>query len=402
MNRMNFKHLALLLLLGSLSFSLGSCTGNSLTSTMSSQTESTMSEILMVSELSHDLLENPAYVRWIGRTSYDESSDYMNFYNTGTGFAISFVGTELKVNISCTHSDSSYQRPYFTVSVDDEVAPEGRVVSLHEPISEVTLVSGLEYGPHTLTFMKRSEPIDSETGINEIWTDGYFTEPSEASSFKVLIVGGSGISGHGNLGYQGQTRTTANSDGLQAFGYLAAASFNADVQFISASGWGLKWGYNISNRNGTVNIRTAFDKIGIGDDEELIDIDYDPLSFIPDFIIVNIGGNDFTSYVLNQTGAELTAAKAEFRSSVTEFVSTMHNLYPSAMILWTHTGSQNGAEAETAIGDLDSKHNYTRIVLIRQVGEGDDPIGADNHASLVTHQKNAEILIAVMNEILGN
>jgi len=341
-------------------------------------------------------------VRWIGRTYYDHSTNYMNFYNTGTGFAIRFVGTELKINISCTNSDSSYRRPYFTVSVDDETAPNGSIVSLHDPVSEVTLVSGLEYGPHTLTFMKRSEPIDSETAINQITTDGYFTSPTEASSFKVLIVGGSGISGHGNLGSQGQTRTTANSDGMQAFGFLAAASFNADTQFISASGWGLKWGYNDSNRNGTINIRTAFDKVGIGDDEELIDINYDPQLFIPDFIIVNIGGNDFTSYVLNQTGAELTQAKAEFRDAVTEFVSTMHQLYPNTMILWTHTGSQNGAEAETAIGDLDSKHNYTRIVIIRQVGEGDDPIGADNHASLVTHQKNAEILIQVMNDILNN
>jgi len=378
-------HLLLLFL-----FSFIACDESSTTSAVASTDESTASS---VSALSETLLTDSQYVRWIGRTYYDAERKQMFFYHTGTGFTVTFVGTELSIELLATNSGSNYLRPYFLVSVDEEVAPEGSVITTYEPDTTLTLVQGLEYGVHQVTFLKRSEPIDSETAIKSIVTDGHLLPPSSAPDYKVLIIGGSGISGHGDIGQQGQARTTANSDSLQAFGYLVARSMNADFQFVSASGWGLKWGYNPTNDHGTVNIRTAFDTVGIDDNEELIDIPYDPLLFVPDVVVVNIGGNDFSAYISKLSGTDLIEAKALFRGAVTEFVSYLHELYPDALVIWTHTGSQNGTEAQAAIGDLDPKHYYTVVLEIKQVGEDGDPIGADNHASVVTHARNAQIVL---------
>jgi hypothetical protein len=349
-----------------------------------------------ISSLKELSLNDSPLVRWIGRTHYDEIESARKFYYTGTGFVVKFIGTELTITLSGTNTDVSTKRPYFTVSVDDEVAPVGRTFILTQPEMTLTVAEGLTYGEHTVTFLKRSEAEDSTNSISSISTDGFFQTAPPASDYKVLIIGGSGISGHGNLGTQYTSCTTANSDSLQSFGYLTARALQADFQFVSASGWGLVWGYNATNRNGTVNIRTAFDKIGIGDDSELIDIEYDHQEFIPDIIIVNIGGNDYTDYVLKQTGDALVLAKLQFRQAVAEFVTHLHTLYPDARILWTHTGSQNGSEAAVAIGDLDPKSDYTSVVIINKVGSEGDPIGADNHASVITHQKIANALVSLI------
>lgn len=366
--------------------------------TPTTSTEITTAEVL-VTNLNGTMLDESPLIRWIGRTEYVSAEERMYFYHTATGFSVRFTGTELAIRIYCTNSSSSSRRPYFTVSTDDEIAPEGSVIYLTAPDTVLKVVENLPYGEHTVTFLKRSEAIDSETSISAITTDGYFSEPDPASELKVLLLGGSGLSGYGNLGSPGISRTTANSDSLQTFGFLTARSIGADVQFVAASGWGLKWGFNPTNRQGTVNIRTAFDKTGIDDDEELIETVYDPLEFIPDYVIVNLGGNDFDSYVNTLSGTEAGIAKSVFRQAVVELVSYLHELYPNAYILWTHTGSQNGAEADTAIGDLDPKHNYTRVVVINKVGSNGDPIGSNNHASVTTHEKNAAILIAVIQSL---
>ncbi|HAQ57391.1 MAG TPA: hypothetical protein DCR44_08420 [Acholeplasmatales bacterium] len=367
------------------------CAGNGTATTLS--TFETTSAGSLVSRLEADDLRSSDLVRWIGRTAYDETLERMFFYHTGTGFTVTFVGTELSVRILATNTTVASRRPYFTVSRDGEVAPEGTSFTVDEADSIVKLAEGLSYGTHTLTFLKRSESIDSVTAIASIQTDGVFLTAPAAPAMKILILGGSGASGYGNLGSPSVSRTTANSDSLQSFGYLAARDLDADFQFVAASGWGLKWGFNPTNNHGTVNIRAAFERVGIDDDEELVPTVYDVASYVPDVVIVNLGGNDFDSYVLNQTGSALTAAKAAFRAAVADLVTRLHTLYPDAWIIWTHTGSQNGAEAETAISDLDPKHDYTVILIIPKVGEYDLPEGSNNHYGIESHRYAADLLV---------
>lgn len=374
-------------------FSVVACgeTGTTASSTVSETTDTTLPP---VSLLSGESLEDSSLVRWIGRTLYDEVAEKMNFYYTGTGFTVSFHGTEVRAVLSGTHTASSTERPYFTVSVDGEVAPEGRTVVLETPEADTVLVSGLEDGDHVLTFLKRSEALDSETAVSRIATDGWFLSPAPASETKVLILGASGITGYGVLGSQGQARTTANSDSLSGFGYLVARGLGADFQFVSASGWGLVWGYN--NTSGTVNIQAAFDRVGIDDDGHLLEETCDPSLFVPDYIVVNIGGNDFDAYVSRLSGAALTAAKRTFREAVAAFCTKLHELYPDARIFWTHTGSQNGTEAATALSDLDPKETFAEIVVILKVGEDGDPEGAAGHAGVLTQAKNAQIVLSAI------
>jgi len=383
---------------------LSACSSSALVSSGFSdiQNSSASSETITIRELQGQTLLNESLIKWHGRTHYDESAERQYFYHTGTGFELNFIGTYLDVTFQATNTSVSSLRPYFTVSVDDEVAPEGHSIYLSQAETEFRVAADLLLGQHRVSVLKRSEPEDSLTSISKIKTDGSFIGAPGAAEYKFLFLGGSGMCGHGNLGLNPAPRTTANSDSLRSFAYLTARHYNGDFQYVSASGWGLKWGFNRSNANGQVNIRTAMDVVGIDTDENLVDIPYAPETFVPDFVIVNLGGNDYNAYVLNQTGAALTLAKQQFRQAVAEMVTTLHQRYPTVQILWTHTGSQNGTEAATAIADVDPHGSFVSVVIIPAVGSYGDPIGANNHASVETHVRTADVLIARIDQILAS
>lgn len=343
-------------------------------------------------------LTNQEYIKWLGRVNYDTEEETQYFYHTASGFSVSFLGTSLEITIHATNASNPSLRPYFSVLINEQSVDQGSVFSLTQETTTLTIAQDLEYGVHTITFLKRSEARDSLTSISRIKTDGIFLPPQASFDMNILILGGSGISGNGVFGGPNIPRTTLNSSSLHAFGYKVADEMNASVQFVASSGWGLKWGYNPTNDNGKVNIRTAFDKIGINDQQELVDIDFDYQSFIPDIIIINLGGNDYNAFIGTLSGEAKTIAEGEFQDAVIEFVTTLNTLYPNAYIYWTHTNSINGILAATVLSDLDPLRTFVEAVVIESPGSNNNLLGSGNHANEVTHKRNANILIEKINE----
>ena len=353
-----------------------------------------------IKRLEGDLLQS-AYVRYLGRSEMKDGLMYC--YNTGTGFSVSFYGTRLNAEFVCTNTDSETERPYYQVFTDGEVSPEeGKVVEIDKADKNVKLVSELNEGFHTVTVIKRSESSDGTTAVKSISTDGYFDAAAQPDGdrLSVQIVGGSGISGPGAIGKAGEERTTKNSSCLHSFGYLTAMAFGADFEFVSNSGWGLKWGYN--DPSGSDNIRKAYDYIGIGEDNKTVTAaKWDHNRFKPDVIVVNVGGNDYTSHINKLSGAEKTAAEEEFTAAVKEFLQHMHGLHPNAVVFWTSTdqSSGNGAASLKAINSLDPEHAWCVPVLIK--GSRNGELGADGHASYKTHVEDAQTVVNAVCEKLG-
>jgi len=187
---------------------------------------------------------------------------------------------------------------------------------------------------------------------------------------------------------------------LHAFGYLTAAHFNGSYEFVANSGWGLAFGYN--DRTGEDNIAKAYDYIGIDSDQQIIDIPYDHFKQ-PDFIIINIGGNDYTAVINRLTGLEKSEKIQEFKTAVANFIFKLRTDAPTAHILWTMTeGSLNGTAANEVISQLgENDKSFIHMVIIKQVGDDGDLAGADNHASYITHQKSAQLLINFIEALLN-
>lgn len=338
-----------------------------------------------VNELSQDLLSD-TYIEWYGRTEYKNNDMY--FYYTATGFKVKFYGRIVEFSLGVEDKNNDI---YFAVAKDGELLTDSDVIVLEDD-QQTFQVTYDSYDTHTLEVVKRSEPEDGITFVSSIKTNGEFLEIEETEQLHFLMVGASGISGHGALGTEGESRTTGNSSSLHAFGYLVAQHYNGSFEFVSNSGWGLKYGYN--DRSGEVNIYEAYDYIGIDPNQDIVMTSYDHEK-TPDVIIVNIGGNDYTSVINSYTGFEKQEKIDIFKTQVANFILKLRSDAPGAQIIWTMTsGSQNGTAAGEVINLLDDNDkSYVHLVIIKQVGEDGDPIGAHNHASYITHQKSAQNII---------
>ena len=79
----------------------------------------------------------------------------------------------------------------------------------------------------------------------------------------------------------------------------------------------------------------------------------------------------------------------------------LHGLYPNAYMIWTHTNSNAGKYAVSAMNDMGIlKQDYMKVVIIPKVG-ADGTVGANGHNSMATHIATAEILAQALESTWG-
>ena len=354
---------------------------------------------------SDDLVSSTPYVKWEGRYSYTQGENNepskVNLYHSATGFTVDFTGTELYVEFETkVAGDSKSHYPYFNVAVDDEIIPTvnpDRTFNLTGGIEKVCLVKGLENKKHTVKCLKMSEPYDAETSVRVLETDGSFEKRDveyDNGNFHFMFVCASGGSGHGALGYSNDGkgslgRNTKNSSALHSFNYLTARMFGADVEYVGNSGWGVSYpkGKSVYDVLDYTGITTSNDVSGA-----ITTGEWDYSKWTADVIIFNIGGNDTV-----QDGFE----KSIYQKEVVELVQKLHSQYPNAYMIWTHTNSNAGKYAISALNDKGIlKAGYLKEVIIPKVG-ADGTHGANNHNSLQTHIDTAQILADALSSNWG-
>jgi hypothetical protein len=336
-----------------------------------------------ISLLNNELLDSP-YISWNGRHLYKDNKEY--FYNTATGFDVDFNGSSIIINIVL---EGIHDDIYFSISKDNEDILNSEAMALSQ--SEALKIDFSTYSTHHLTILKRSEPQDGLTSISSIETNGTFLKAESVKRPHFLLLGASGISGHGALGSEGEPRTTQNSSSLHSFGFLTALVFGGSSEFVSNSGWGLISGYN---PNSSINnIFNAYDYYGISSNQTLVGANYDNTIKKPDVVIINAGGNDYSAVINNLTGFDKLNKINEFKQAVLDLIIKIRSNASKALIIWTMTqGSLNGQAINSVIEQLSSDDKkLVKMVVIKDVGEA-GPVGADNHCSYQTHQASSALL----------
>ena len=351
-----------------------------------------------------ELVADKPLVNWEGRYEYRDEQVYL--YHTATGFTVEFYGTDLLVRFNADIADKGAEsrKPYYNVAIDGETLPNpkaDRTFKLENGEQTVTIAEGLEYGKHTLTCLKMSEPYDAVTSVISLETDGEFLYrdiQDDGGAYRFMFVCASGGSGHGALGYSERNgnapRTTENSSSLHAFNYLTARTFNADVQFVATSGWGVGWKENCPK-----SIADVLDYTGITTGDSVksakTTAKWDYQSWVPDVIIFNIGGNDTTKDDFNQ---------AYYQNKAVEMVKSLHGIYPNADMIWTHTGSRAGTLAVSALTDAGVlKDGYLRVFdtmpNVAEGATGSGTYGANGHSSLKTHIDISDMLVEILSSL---
>lgn len=241
---------------------------------------------------------NNDYVNFFGRNSY--SSGAVTVYYGTAGFEVQFYGTELKAQMK--RSLDLYD-PYLQVLVDGDTPAVSEIDASREnaqlkPVvlssktyTEVTLVSGLTEGLHTVRVLKRSpwlagtEQKDAYS-IKSVKTDGYLnTKPDNSSKLKIEVYGDSITCGYGNL-TDGASMLNSNSNGLLSYHYQAAQKLDAEINVMGHSGWGV---YIFTNGNIDQNVQW-YNKWNLVNGKDAGEWNFD--NYQADIVVINLGTND--------------------------------------------------------------------------------------------------------------
>ena len=358
-----------------------------LDSDFSSSVSYVQTDPYQISEISGEYLTDDIKIRWLGRNAYQTATSANYFYFTASGFEVKFYGTELQAELT-SGSNPSGKEPHLVVFIDGETNPEnGTLIVMDQVKKTYTLATDLTEGIHTIRVLKRSESIDSLTGLSKVITDGYFMDSDPLKARKIEVIAASSSAGFGNLAANSNVaKTTQNSDGLRAYAYLAARMVDAEINIFSASGWPMLKGPWTANNN----IPSAYDYVNV-----YSAVEWNHQSYVPDLIIINLGTNDW-SYITTLTVAARPQAILDFENAYVDFIGDIHELHPNAIIVVAYglmnetnvyTPTLNAvSKARTAYPDL----NLFSIQLASvNATEG---IGSSNHPGLLTHIRAASEL----------
>lgn len=350
-----------------------------------------------VSELAGENLQDTTKINWLGRTYFQSLNGTMFFYMTASGFEVKFHGTELSAEF-ITSANPAGKEPHLVVFVDGETeSTKGNLIVITSSKQTHVLVSGLEEGLHTVRVLKRSESIDSTTGVTKITTDGEFQNVDSLKVRKIEFIGASSSVGFGNLAPNTDTpKTTQNSDGLRAFPYLAATMVDAELNIFSASGWPLLLGPWGTNNN---NIPTAYDYVNV-----YSNILWNHANYSPDLIMIDLGTNDM-SYIKQLPAKDQPQAVENFILYYIEFIKKLNQLHPEAKILIVYgVNSESGIykPTEDVYDRMQELHPEIDLHIVKlPTMNAADGIGSSNHPSSVTHIKASNALANTVNEIMG-
>lgn len=231
-----------------------------------------------------NLDRNSVFVKYHGRNVHLGRQVIMN--NVGSGFEVSFYGTELYATLSGWYG-SWYGETRVSVLVDGENDTEERVVVINKATTatEYKLVDKLPLGLHTVKVLKITEAGGNDMNFYGARTDGYFVPVNKEAKLKIEVYGDSITAGYGNLRGNAADGTNATiQDGMQTYATYTAAALDADINVLAKSGIGV---YTSANVDDALQVNTGYKYVNY-DQNYLWNFN----NYIPDIVIINLGTND--------------------------------------------------------------------------------------------------------------
>ncbi|NLD26890.1 MAG: hypothetical protein GX661_05980 [Acholeplasmataceae bacterium] len=349
-------------------------------------------DLSAVSEISDITLTNGVYIKWMGRTYYNPETEMNMIYHSASGFEVQFEGTSVQATLTATNHSDPNHRPYVVIVVDDDFE-NSRRIALDKSTQDLILAEDLEEGEHKVTLYKSTESIDSHIGVVRVSTDGKFLPEVDYKARKIEVIAASSSTGFGNLGTSSQSKSTINSDALQAYAFLAANALNADINIVAASGWGCK--FSRWTNPMTKNMFDAYKKVDVESQ-----IDWEPSAYVPDVVIINLGTNDesYISYMA-QNQQQRYALMQEFAEQYLALIDYVHGLYPDAKILILYGLMRESKIYDQTIAIYNAaKEEIDNVYLLKSEG---DQAGCSAHPSAASHAQIAQSVINKIKEITG-
>ncbi len=274
----------------------------------------------------------------------------------------------------------------------------------------------LSKGEHIIEVVKATESYAGNIRFVGLSLQGIILDPPPRQERKIEFIGDSITCGYGNevrifaptstepnTGYH-----TKNENITKAYGALIGRKFNAETFQTCISGTGVY--RNLNGKTEEENEATfpvLYDRVYPNDPDKPL---WDPKSWVPDIIVINLGNNDFN--VINKETNLPTPPDGEgFKAAYKRFVRKLRGYYPDAIIVcsigplmndnfpkggkhWTLIQGYVSAVVETLQAEGDSKVHYYAYKPITT-----DPYGEDWHPTAEAHQVMADAMTAYLQKI---
>ena len=273
------------------------------------------------------------YINWYGRSYLNTGKAYQSVIcnNSGSGFEVKFYGTELKMTylseiITQDFLKSGDGRICVSVDGDADYYANARDLAIRSSATEVTLVSGLKRGTHTVEVRKATEGKFNSLEIRELKTDGFFVEPDAAPERRLEFYGDSITCGRGAQREVGDSENDLPSqeNAMLTYGMYAARKLGAQANLFCVSGasvgsYETNAGADIIPKLYTRYYPTAGAKL-----------QWDFTKYVPDAVVIDLGTNDIIG---NATIAAVENFDEKLRSEYANFISELREVYPDAAII---------------------------------------------------------------------
>jgi hypothetical protein len=375
-------------------------------------------------------LTSSTYVRWHGRTRYDDQLGSRWFNFTNAGFEVSFSGTSLEGFFYASESNNGTKRVYLAVCVDGDLAPDhARIVRLavgtrdengsydqskgYYAHPHVCLVSALPEGNHTVRVYKRSESAYSWAAVKSISTDGKILPIVEHQfSHRLEVYGDSVTCGYAidEKSYS-EPFTTQTENSLKAYENLAANQLNADLSCVSAGGFPMyesKWSKGcvpdaIPDYFSLTDLSWSYTKDTVKA--------WDNSSYIPDAVVIALGCND--NSVLSTLGVgsfDYDKFVANFEKKYRHFLDQCHAAYPDAVLVCSDEIIPIPSVLLNKLDQVSTEWNaahptWKQVSRLRNDSLYDltdhSLLPGEGHPNAMMHEKAADLLVAHLKSRFG-
>ncbi len=332
-------------------------------------------------------------VKLIGRTLMNDGTLWIA--QSASGIEFTFKGTHASIDVKGdgTAFGAADSQARFAVYVNgerkidemvDDFAKNYEVFSSDTPEDVTVKVVKLSESANS-TFGISAVNVTSENGIS----------PTPEKDLKIEFIGDSITCGYGvddeNKDHHFSTKT---EDATKTYAYKTAEALDADYSFVSYSGHGIVSGYSSNGEKVAEQIvppvyeqftKTYGSSAGLFDETT----PWDFSSFVPDYIVINLGTNDI-SYVTDKERRE------EFIAGYCDFIKQVRSCNPDSHIVCAlgTMGASLNSSVKKAVERYTEETGDTNVTYLAFAQQSDkDGLAADWHPTEKTHEKAAERLI---------
>jgi lysophospholipase L1-like esterase len=350
----------------------------------------------------------PPAVRFIGRfDTRNAAAPVCGF--PGCRIVANFSGTGVKVRLEENVEAWMEGGPSeWDVTIDGVLQPK---LVLELGAKDYVLASGLPAGPHTVELYKRSE---SQNGVTTFlgydFGSGTLLPPPLPATRRIEIVGDSAAAGFGIEGVglgpdcPGPDWSAHWQNFHKAFGALLGEALSADLNATIYSGKGL-----VRNiwRSDPVTMPIVYKRANPIDQSSVFDLS----SFVPDVIVMMMGGNDFA---LGQPEDNGPTPLPEFTQATRDMVTTFRSYAPQAHVFLVVSpsvsddappGRQSRTNVTTAFDTVASERAAAADPRVYSVAPPIAPAseltGCNGHGNPAFHVRVAEQLGVMVKQKTG-